>query len=193
MTEARENKIRQVLMKRQPTLTLIFENVWDPHNISAALRSADSVGVFEVFVIHTNVRPFTKLGKKSSASASKWVKANYYNSVSECINEVRKKYSKIYATHLNTNSTDLYDINFTDSIAIAFGNEHNGISDELLSACNGNISIPQTGMIQSLNISVACAVTLYEAFRQRKLAGMYEEKQIIDSVYNDLVNEWIKK
>ena len=97
MTPERERKINDVLSKRQPDFTLIFENVWDPHNISAVLRTADAVGITEVHIIYTQTRTLTKLGKRSSSSAKKWMQPNYYNSVEECFTAVRKKYDKIYS------------------------------------------------------------------------------------------------
>src|SRR5687767_5733533 len=104
MTPERASKIQRVLQHRQPDFTVVFENVWDPHNISAVLRTADSVGIFEVFVIYTQNRTSTQLGRKSSSSAIKWLKVNYFYSVEECFEEVRKHYDKIYSTHLATDS-----------------------------------------------------------------------------------------
>ena len=87
---------------------------------------------------------------------------------------VKSRYDKLYAGYLGEGSVSIYDMDFTDSIALAFGNEHFGISDDLLKYCDGRFVIPQVGMIRSLNISVACAVTLYEAKRQRVQKGYYD-------------------
>ena len=100
MTPEREEKIINVIKHRQPTLTLIFENVWDPHNISAVLRTADSVGVCEVHVIQNSTRT-VKLGNKSSSSARKWVKANYYSNVEECIHALKPKFKIAATTNLH--------------------------------------------------------------------------------------------
>ena len=78
----------------------------------------------------------------------------------------------------------------TQSIALVFGNEHSGVSDEIRAFADGNFIIPQMGIIQSLNISVACAVTLYEALRQRTNAGKYKQKSLDDTRYNELFNQW---
>jgi tRNA (guanosine-2'-O-)-methyltransferase len=88
--------------------------------------------------------------------------------------EVRKKYKSIYGTHLAKESKSLYDLDLTESVALMFGNEHDGISDEALEFLDGNFIIPQYGMVKSLNISVACAVSVYEACRQRIMKGMYD-------------------
>ena len=159
---------------RQHDLTVIFENIDDPHNISACLRSCDSVGIGEVYILSTKDKTQSRLGKKSSASASKWITIHHFFDAKECFVEVKKKYSKIYSTLLSSSSIDLYEMNFVQSIALVFGNEHDGVSKEAAALCDDNFIIPQVGMIQSLNISVACAVTLYEVFRQRRIKGYYK-------------------
>jgi len=176
MTPNREQRIAQVQSKRQHNLTVIFENVHDPHNISACLRSCDAIGVQEVFIISSNEKKEMKLGKKSSASAAKWLTIHHYFDVPACFAEVRKKYAKIYSTRLDANAIDLYKMDFTQSIALVFGNEHDGVSEEAAGLSDGNFVIPQVGMIQSLNISVACAVTLYEAFRQRRKSDAIDNR-----------------
>ena len=97
------------------------------------------------------------------------------------------------ATHLGSTSVDLYELDFTPKIALVFGNEHSGVSSEIVSLTDGNFIIPQVGMIQSLNISVACAVTLYEAFRQKSIAGHYKERKLNEPVFDNLWKEWSLK
>jgi tRNA (guanosine-2'-O-)-methyltransferase len=103
---------------------------------------------------------------------------------------LREKYDKIYTTHLAADSVSLYDIDFTGSVALVFGNEQEGVSNEIRSMCDGNFIIPQMGIIRSLNISVACAVSIYEALRQRSIAGHYQQKSLPDTQYNALLEEW---
>ncbi len=193
MTPERENKFKRVIAKRQTDLTVVFENVNDPHNISAVLRTCDSVGVKEVYIIQTIERPYTKLGKKSSSSASKWIDIHWFFSVKECMLAVKKKYKSIFGTKLSEQSRSLYDLNLTESTALVFGNEHSGISDELAASCTGNFLIPQVGMIESLNISVACAVTLYEAYRQRELAGKYNSPMFTEPELATEYKKWSEK
>jgi tRNA (guanosine-2'-O-)-methyltransferase len=173
MTPERERRIDEVRANRQGDLTVIFENIDDPHNISACLRTCDAVGIEEVYIITSPSRTSSKLGKKSSASASKWIKIHHSTDVADCINTARMKYSKIYSTFLGSGSVSLYDLNLCEPVALVFGNEHWGVSKEMSELCDGNFVIPQVGMIRSLNVSVACAVSLYEAFRQRSHAGRY--------------------
>lgn len=190
MTPHREEKFKRVIAKRQTDLTVIFENVNDPHNISAVLRTCDSVGVREVYIIQTIERPFTKLGKKSSSSASKWIDIHWFFSVEECMIEVRKKYKNIFGTKLTEQSKSLYELNLTESTALVFGNEHSGLSNELAASCTGNFLIPQVGMIESLNVSVACAVTLYEAFRQREILGKYSSPALSETEMERVFKKW---
>ena len=176
MKQDRAEKIREVAQKRQSTLGLLLENVTDLHNIGAALRTADSVGVKEVYILYSGSEDNpkkVKLGKKTSAGARKWLDVYLFNDVEACVAAIRAKYDKIYSTHLDSSSKSLYDLNLTESVVLAFGNEKRGISEELLAACDGNFLIPQMGMAQSLNISVACAISMYEAFRQRNEKDMY--------------------
>jgi tRNA (guanosine-2'-O-)-methyltransferase len=193
MTPEREKKFREVISRRQPDLTVILENIHDPHNISAILRTCDAVGILEIFVINTTDPAKKKLGKKSSASARKWVQVNYFNSIKDCVELVKQKGFAIYSTHLATDSKSLYELNFTNPIALAFGNEHSGVSEELLSLSSGNFIIPMVGMIPSLNVSVACAVTLYEANRQRDLAGKYSSSSLNADLLESTYKQWEEK
>jgi tRNA (guanosine-2'-O-)-methyltransferase len=173
MNEVRREKLQQVLNKRQFNITVVMENVHDPHNIAAVMRTCDAVGIQDIYILNTIIPEHKKFGAKSSSSASKWLTIHSFSDTAECIAALRKKYNKIYTTHLADNATQLYNLNLTDSIALVFGNEHAGVSDEIRSLADGNFIIPQVGIIQSLNISVACAVTIYEAFRQKSLAHHY--------------------
>jgi len=173
MNEVRREKLQQVLNKRQFNITVVMENVHDPHNIAAVMRTCDAVGIQEIYILNTLIPEHKKFGAKSSSSAAKWLSIYSFTDTVDCITSLRKKYNKIYTTHLADNATQLYNLDLTDSIALVFGNEHAGVSDEIRLLADGNFIIPQVGIIQSLNISVACAVTIYEAFRQKMIALQY--------------------
>ncbi len=179
MTPQRLKKFKQVAARRQPDLTVVLENVWDPHNVGAVLRSCDSVGIREIFVLNTEAKLVDKqklvVGKRTSGGTSKWVDVQFYTDAGACFKEIRKKYKKILATHLSAEAKGLYELDLTQSIALLFGNEMLGVSKPVLEMCDGNFIIPQMGMSASLNISVACAVSVYEAFRQRNAKGFYGE------------------
>lgn len=190
MTPERREKLLTVLSKRQPDFTVVLENVFDPHNISAVMRTCDAVGIQEVFILNTKIPRHKKWGAKSSSSAAKWLTVHQFENASECFSSLRKRYSKILTTHLSSDAIGLHEINMTEPIALVFGNEHSGVSDDIRALADGNFIIPQVGIIQSLNISVACAVTLYEAFRQKNLAGHYNRDNMDHVMKQELLKEW---
>jgi tRNA (guanosine-2'-O-)-methyltransferase len=190
MTPERERRITNVLDKRQDNLVVVLENVFDPHNISAVMRTCDAVGVQDIVVLNTRIPPHKKWGAKSSSSAAQWLSIHQYTDTAACWDMLRKKVDMIFTTHLGSDSVSLYDMKLTGRIALVFGNEHSGVSDEIRALSDGNFLIPQVGIIQSLNISVACAVTLYEAFRQKSIAGQYERSGLSPARYGELLSEW---
>ena len=191
-TERRLQKIRRVLRQRQPDLTVVLENIHDPHNVSAILRSADAVGIAEVHLVYTT-EEFPKIGRKSSASASKWVVRRKYRGAEECYSSLRKQGFKIYASQLDFKSLCLFELNLRNKVALVFGNEHRGVSEEAAALADARFIIPMYGMIESLNVSVACAVSLYEALRQRLKHGGYSKPKLGDTALRTLAEEWSKK
>ncbi len=189
-TPERGEKITRVLERKQPTLTVVLENVHDPHNVSAVLRSCDAVGVVDVYLIYNGYQEFPALGEKSSASARKWVDCQIFSTPEECFAAVRTTGRKIYTTHLVSDAMSLYTLDLTEPVALVFGNEHGGVSNEALALADGNFLIPQVGMIQSLNISVACAVALFEASRQRRAKGMYDAVQFTEAEFAAKQKDW---
>lgn len=194
MTPERKEKLLRVLSKRQFDLTVIFENVQDPHNIAAVLRTCESAGIQEVHILNHSIPPHPKfgdgLGFRSSSSAWKWLTLHYHDNLQACVDQVRQEGFSLMATALNEKAVDLYEVDFTQKLALVFGNEKKGVSEEMLLRCDGNFLIPQVGIIQSLNISVACAICLYEAYRQKKNKGHYQNQTITDPKSNDLAAEW---
>ena len=197
MTPERKAKFERVIAQRQYDLTVILENVHDPHNIGAVLRSCDSVGIHEIFVLYTDTALTEEnlaAGKSSSSGARKWVDVHYYTNVDKCFKAVKRKYNKVFCTHLSSDARMLYDLDLTQSMALLFGNEHDGVSEASLKYCDGNFLIPQMGMVKSLNISVACAVSLYEAARQRMEKGFYKDNPTAgDKQKKALYEEYVKR
>ena len=190
MTPERTEKLLKVLRQRQSNLTVVMENVQDPHNISAVMRTCDAVGIQDIYILNTKIPRHKKFGPRSSSSAAKWLTLHQFEDAQKCFDELRMNYKKILTTHLSTDAVSLYEINFTESVALIFGNEHSGVSDEVRALADGNFIIPQMGIIQSLNISVACAVSIYEAHRQKKLAGHYSKASLSTERMNELMTEW---
>ena len=190
MTPERINRLETVLNKRQPDLTVVLENVFDPHNISAVMRTCDAVGIQDIYILNHKIPPHRKWGAKSSSSAAKWLTIHQFTNAAECFTELRKRYKKIYTTHLSSDAVSLHELNLTEPVALVFGNEHSGVSEEIIAMADGNFIIPQVGIIKSLNISVACAVTLYEAFRQKNNAGHYNQTKLEKEKLATLRTNW---
>jgi len=191
-TERRLARLEEVIRKRQPDLTVVMENIHDPHNVSAIFRTCDAVGIMNVDLVYT-VEKFPRIGKKSSSSANKWVEHRKHKSVEECFALLRGEGSRIFATRLEPGARTLYDLDMTQRIAFVFGNEHRGVSEEASRLADECIQIPMFGMIESLNVSVAAAVCLYEALRQRLAVGMLDSAQIPRDLFVSLESAWRQK
>ena len=190
MTPQRYNRLTFVLHHRQPDLTVVLENVFDPHNVSAVTRTCDAVGIQDVYILNDRIPPHKKWGYRSSSTAAEWLTVHQFTNAESCFEEIRKKYKKIYTSHLGENSADVYQMDLTQSIALVFGNETFGVSDDIRKFADGDFIIPQVGIIKSLNISVACAVTLYEAFRQKKEKEHYKESRLPETELLKLKEKW---
>ncbi|MCF6270147.1 MAG: RNA methyltransferase [Melioribacteraceae bacterium] len=191
-TEKRLNKIRKVVKQRQHSLKVVLEDIHDPHNVSAIYRTCDSVGVVQATLLY-NKEKFPKISRVSSSSANKWVESERYESTKDCFNALQKNGFKIYASKIDEHAKNLYELDLTEKVAIVMGNEHRGISDEVAELADEIFYIPMRGMIQSLNVSVAAAVTLYEAQRQRAEKGMYETSELSDDELEKKIDKWCEK
>lgn len=191
-SERRLQKITSVINLRQHSLAVILENIHDPHNVSAIFRTCDAVGVPKVSLIY-NSEKFPKIGKRSSASAFKWVEKEKFKSVHDCYTSLRNNGFKIYASSISEDSIDLYKIDFKKKIAVVLGNEHRGVSDEASNLADKKFKIPMFGMVQSLNVSVAASIILYEALRQRIKKGLYNKSELDETALQKIIESWAKK
>jgi tRNA (guanosine-2'-O-)-methyltransferase len=192
-TERRQERIAGVLARRQPDLTVVLENVDDPHNVSAVLRSCDAVGVLRVHTVYLEDERPDAFARTTSASAAKWVEVVHHDSVEACYARLRSDGFRILATALEDESVDLFETDLARPVALVFGNEMRGITPGAAQQADGTIFIPMMGMVQSLNISVACAVTLYEALRQRRAAGAYATPKIDSATRAELEADWLQR
>jgi tRNA (guanosine-2'-O-)-methyltransferase len=190
MTPERTHKLTEVLKKRQIDITLVLENVFDPHNISAVMRTCDAVGIQEIHILNTKIPRHKKWGARSSSSAAKWLTIHQFEDTAACVAKLRNSYSRILTTHLSSDAVSLHALDLTEPVALVFGNEHSGVSEEIRALADGNFLIPQVGIIQSLNISVACAVTVYEAYRQKEIAGHYRRSDLSHPVKQQVQQDW---
>lgn len=191
ITDRRKNRIRGVLERRQKDLTLVLSNIHDSHNVSAVLRSCDAFGVPEVHLYYTT-SAFPVLGRKTSASAGKWVNRVRHTDANEMVSGFREKGYQILATGFSENARSILDYDLTQPTAIIFGNEHSGVDEELRELVPDEVYIPMQGMVQSLNVSVAAAVTLFEAWRQRQEKGLYDSPSYPADELAAIEAEWRK-
>lgn len=190
MTPERAGKLNKVLGWRQPDLTVVLENIEDPHNISAIMRSCDSVGIQDVLIVNTQIPRHKKWGFNSSRSANKWLTIHQFDSWEPCFEWCRQRKMKILTSHLQREAKSLFEGNFQTPTAFVFGNEAYGVTEEAHRGADGHFFIPQFGMIESLNVSVACAVTIYEACRQKLIAGHYQHGRLGDQQKQELQTKW---
>lgn len=171
MTLKRYARIREMLARRQPDLTVCMEQVHKPHNVSAIIRTADAVGVHEVHAVWPENR--MRIMASSAAGSNSWVQVKTHRTIADAVGHLKGQGMQVLATHLSEKSVDFRDIDYTRPTCILMGQEKTGITQEALELADQDIIIPMIGMVQSLNVSVASALILYEAQRQRQNAGMY--------------------
>ncbi len=192
LTDSRKQRLISVVSNRQYDLTIIAENIFDPHNVSAIFRTCDAVGIPKVHLLY-NDEPFPKIGKKSSASAFKWVARERHTTVVQCYSKLREDGFVIYASKLDPGAVNMHELDFTKKVAIVMGNEHRGISDQAAEQADKIFYIPMYGIVQSLNVSVAAAVIMYEALRQRSEKHMYNKDIASDPILTDLLLQYASK
>jgi len=193
-TDRRALRIQATLQRRQPDLTVVLEDVHDPHNVSAVLRSCDAVGVLDVHLVYVREElPRRAFARSTSGSAAKWLRFFTYTAIDDCYATLRRQRFSILASALGRERISHFEKDLTQPVALVFGNEQRGVSPEALAGADETFVIPMMGMVQSLNISVACAVTLFEAMRQRSVVGGYESQRLEDSVLEAIAAEWLVK
>jgi tRNA (guanosine-2'-O-)-methyltransferase len=171
MTGRRREKVDRVLSRRQPDLTVLAERLHKPRNFSAIVRSCDAVGINEVHAVPGEAG--LAIHWNTSQGAEKWVRVQAYDSLEQACRQLRGRGFQLVAANLSEDAEDYREIDYTQPTALMVGTELFGVSAAALAMADRQVSIPMMGMTQSLNVSVACAIVLYEAMRQRERAGMY--------------------
>lgn len=188
MTPERFRRIRSVLEARQPDLTVLMERVHKAHNFSAILRNCDAVGVLEAHAVLPETG--AELSQAVSAGAARWVPVREHAATADAIHALRDRGLRVYAAHLSAGAVDYREVDYTRPTALMMGAELLGVSEEGLNEVDGHIVIPMRGFVQSLNVSVATALLLFEAHRQRTAAGMYDRCRLPESLFDELLFEW---
>ncbi len=160
-----------MLVTRQTDLTVCLEQVHKPHNVSAIIRTADAVGVHEVHAVWPHERMKTQVA--SAAGSNSWVQVKTHRDIADAVSHLKRQGMQVLATNLSDNAVDFREIDYTRPTCILLGQEKTGITQEALALADRDIIVPMIGMVQSLNVSVASAIILYEAQRQRQMAGLY--------------------
>lgn len=174
MNAQRFARIQEMLALRQHDLTVCMEQVHKPHNVSAVIRTADAVGIHEVHAVWPSERMRTMVS--ASAGSNSWVKVKTHRNIAEAVTHLKDRGMQVLATNLSAKAVDFRDIDYTRPTCILMGQEKTGITAEALALADRDIIIPMVGMVQSLNVSVASALILYEAQRQRQNAGLYQRQ-----------------
>ncbi|RRZ87846.1 tRNA (guanosine(18)-2'-O)-methyltransferase TrmH [Erwinia sp. 198] len=175
MNAQRFARIREMLAARQHDLTVCMELVHKPHNVSAVIRTADAVGVHEVHAVWPGSRMRTMAS--AAAGSNSWVQVKTHPTIADAVTHLKGQGMQILATHLSDKAVDFRKIDYTRPTCVLMGQEKTGITQQALELADQEIVIPMVGMVQSLNVSVASALILYEAQRQRQNAGMYQRQE----------------
>ncbi|WP_438951376.1 tRNA (guanosine(18)-2'-O)-methyltransferase TrmH [Porticoccus sp.] len=188
MTPQRFEKIQQVLDRRQPDLTVITDQVNKGQNLSAIIRTCDAVGIHRVHAIYDagNFRPHTG----TAMGSQKWVKTEVHRKITTPVEQLQRQGFQVLAAHFEEGAMDYRDVDYTRPTALLLGAEKRGVSAQALDRVDGCVVVPMMGMSESFNVSVACAIILAEAQRQRQVAGLYRQRHLPDEEYRQLLFEW---
>ena len=187
MTPARLQTLRTALDRRQPDLTVVMENVCKPHNLAAVARTLEAVGGLEIHAI-SQLRSL-RLSQMSAAGVRKWIRVHKHADIDDAARQLHAQGYQLIATTLSDTASDFRDIDYTRPSAIVVGEEYDGLSTRASALADHHVFIPMYGMVQSLNVSVASALVLYEACRQREAAGMYASRRLDEASYRKLLFE----
>ena len=188
MTPRRFARLTAILDRRQTGLTVLMDDLQKAHNVSAVIRTCDAVGVPKIHAV-TDESSF-KAKITSSAGAAQFVEVCLHESYGKAVESLHRDGFRVLAAHLDPEAVDFREIDFTRPTCIALGQEGPGVAPELLELCDRSFYIPMAGAVDSLNVSVAAAVTLFEAQRQRQAAGLYDQPQLDEATRQRLLFEW---
>jgi tRNA (guanosine-2'-O-)-methyltransferase len=163
----RRARIDAVVAGRTRTLTVVMEAFCDPQNVNAVLRTCEAFGIQELHAIEGPMKPYDR-NKKISQNADKWLDVRRWGSTRECLEHLKAEGFAIYVTHLGDGSRPLGELSFAGKVALVFGNEHRGVSEEAQGLSDASYAIPMRGFVQSLNVSVAAAISIAKAVERRE-------------------------
>ncbi len=188
MNPRRLRRIREVLGRRQPDLTVLMEKVNKSHNFSAVLRNCDAVGILEAHAVLPEKD--VPLHAHVSAGTAKWVRVRTHPQVEKAVEHLHSRGFRVLAAHPEPEALDFRDVDYSRPVAVMVGAELEGISPEGLALADEHLMIPMAGMARSFNVSVATALILFEAYRQRSSAGLYERSRLPKEEFERILFEW---
>jgi tRNA (guanosine-2'-O-)-methyltransferase len=187
-TPRRFHRVRAVLDRRQPDLTVLLEDVQVPRNLAAILRSCDAAGVLAAHAVWPGGR--LKLSRPASGGTRKWVPVVRHRTLGEALAHLRERGFRVLAAHPAPGAAPFREEDYTRPTAFLLGTEETGVTPEAAAAVDGWVAIPMAGMGTSLNVSVAAALLLFEAARQREAADMYASSRLDPETRARLLFEW---
>ena len=188
MTPERIARLRAVLDRRQPDLTVITDFVHKQRNTSAIVRICDGVGIMRLHMVvgEESYRAF----RGTAVGSHNWVEVRRHPALGDALDAVRAESMQVLAAHPAPTVVDYREVDYTRPTALLLGTERAGLSAEAVAAADQCIAIPMVGMVSSYNVSVAAGIILAEAQRQREAAGLYENCRIDAATYERLFFEW---
>jgi len=189
-TPERIEKVERVLSQRQADLRVVLEGVTIAHNASAVIRTCDAAGILYLDLIAPNPE-LLRFNEAISTRADKWLEIAVHPTPAACLEPLKKAGYKIVATHLGRDAVPYTDVDFAKPVALVFGSEADGISDDCLAYADKVVRIPMLGMVQSLNLSVSVAIMLYEALRQRATKDYADKSRLPVAEFERLRKQWL--
>ena len=188
MTPERFKKLHKTLALRQPDLTLLTEQIHKPRNIAALVRTSDAVGIHQLNMVWQEAmhRPYSG----TAMGSDRWVNVIRHASMTDAIDALHQEKYQVYAAHFSNEAVDYRSVDYTQPCAILMGNEKKGVSKAAAQKVDKHITIPMMGMVESFNVSVAAAIILAEAQRQREQAGCYDQVRLSEEEYASTFFRW---
>lgn len=188
MTPERYQRLRAVLDRRQPDLTVITDNVHKGRNLSAIVRTADAAGIAQMHAVIDDKD--YKAFRGTAMGSHSWVEVQRHRDISELIKGLQGRGYQVLAAHLDASSVDYREPDYTRPTALLLGAEKRGVSAEACALADAHITIPMMGMVQSYNVSVAAGIILSEAQYQRDQRGLYDRPRLDEQSYQRTLFEW---
>ncbi len=161
-----ENELATIV-KKEKCLLLVLDQITDAHNLGACIRSAVAMGVDAIVCPRKNTAPLTPTVSKVAVGSAELISVIAVSNLARCLAQLKENGVFVYGTALDETAKPVYDCDFTDKTAIVMGSEGEGMRRLTTDSCDQLVYIPMMGDVQSLNVSVATGMMLYEASRQR--------------------------